>query len=299
MKEQNPNTPPPHPGPPVVRDVLRQAVARLKGAGAPSAALDGELLLAHVLQAQRIDLILRPDRVLTGGEHDAFEALVERRLRHEPVAYLLGWRDFFGRSFHVDGRVLIPRPETELLVEKALERLVAARHRRPALVVLDLGTGSGAIAVTLAAEAPDAQVVASDISADALAVARQNACRHGVEERIEWVRADGLDALAGPFDLIVSNPPYIRDDARATLMADVRDWEPPLALFAGPEGLDVIARLAPAAAERLWPSGALLMEIGYDQGEAVQAMLRGDGRWQGVEAFRDGGGHERVVCAWV
>jgi release factor glutamine methyltransferase len=224
--------------------------------------------------------------------------LLERRARHEPVAYLTGTREFYGRNFAVTPAVLIPRPETELVIEQALERLgVRPGSDTKPLSVADVGTGGGCLAITLAAELPTASVVATDISADALAIARRNADAAGVSARVRFVHGSLFDGAPAIFDLIVSNPPYVRDDERATLAPDVVDYEPHGALFAGADGLDVVRRLVPEAATRLAPGGHLVMEIGAGQDREVARIVASTGRLSLVRIAPDLQGIPRVVVA--
>jgi release factor glutamine methyltransferase len=231
----------------------------------------------------------------------AFEALIERRALREPVAYITGRREFWSLEFEVTPAVLIPRPETELLVEEALAMLArtapAGATRTGAPRVADVGTGSGAVAVALAMERPDAFVVATDISMAALEVARRNTRRRGVSSRVALLQADLLEGVSGPFDVVVSNPPYVGRLERATLMPEVRDHEPAQALFAGAEGLELIARLIGQAADRLVPGGWLLMEIAAARAAECTAMIESSGLWQDLSVRDDYAGLPRVVRA--
>ena len=267
-----------------VRDALDGAITAIGASGSPTARLDAELLLAHALGVDRTTLFLDPAREVTGPAVRAYQDLVRRRsVEHEPVAYLLGSKGFRHIDLAVDRRVLVPRPETELLVEVGLELPARAR-------VVDVGTGSGAVALALKHERPDLAVLGSDVSTDALAVARANRDRLGLD--VELVKADLLDGVDGPLDAVLSNPPYVREDERATLPPDVARHEPAGALFAGADGLDVIRRLIPQAAA----TGAALvaLEVGAGQAPAVGELLRGAG-FADVEARADLAGIERVV----
>ena len=265
-----------------------------KGIG--TARLDAEVLLAHALGCNRVRLYTHFDQPLTGEERDAFRALVRRRANREPVAYLCGHREFFSRAFAVGPDVLIPRPETEHLVEAALAWLQAQGLSTPR--ILDVGTGSGALAVTLAAEVPGAHVTASDLSAAALQMAARNAAQHGVEARMVWAHGDLLAPISGPFDLIVSNPPYIPTVDRSTLERDVRDYEPAQALFAGTDGLDIVRRLIPQVRAALAQPGLFLCEFGVAQGAAVESLVRAAG-FNDVTIVPDLQGHPRVVRAAI
>jgi release factor glutamine methyltransferase len=250
--------------------LVRAAAAHLRAAGFPpeDADRDAGVLARGLLGWSLADWLVRRDGPIPPDTASAYEALIARRATHVPVAYLLGTREFYGRPFRVEPGVLIPRPETELLVEVALEWLDATGTT----TVADVGTGSGCVAVTLALERPGLQIVATDRSPDALRVARRNADGQAADA-IDWRLTDLLDGVEGPIDLVVSNPPYVRTGDRAALSPDVRDHEPADALFAGDDGLDVIRRLIPAAFARLRPGGALLMEVGAGQWPAVTALL--------------------------
>jgi release factor glutamine methyltransferase len=250
---------------------------------------DAELILAHVLGCDRAALLTHPERVLLPAETNQFENLLTRRQASEPVQYLTGAQEFFGLLFEVSPDVLIPRPETEHLVEAVLERF--DRDANPRIV--DVGTGSGAIAVAIAHALPRSQVTALDLSPSALEVARRNAERHGVIDRVTLLQSDLL-AAAGPreFDVVVSNPPYIADGER--LEPQVANYEPRSALYAGPTGLEIYQRLIPQARNALVPGGWLIMEIGYGQQPALQTLLRG---WREVSFAPDLQGIPRVVLA--
>ncbi len=271
---------------------LELAAKFLAGRGVASPRLDAELLLALVLATDRVGVYLRFDRPLGSVEVDAYRALIKRRGEGEPVAHLTGRREFWSRSFAVTPDVLVPRPETELVVERALA-LVVSRDR--ALRVLDLGTGSGAIAVTLATELPQAQVTAVDRSEAAVAVATGNAASAGVDGRVRVLLGDWTAALdpGARFDLVVSNPPYIPSDEIAALAPEVRR-EPRLALDGGADGLDAYRRIVPEAARVLAPGGALVLEVGAGQAESVAGLLTAAG-FEAVARHGDLAGIERVV----
>jgi release factor glutamine methyltransferase len=242
----------------------------LEAAGVPEARREAGSLLSFVTAKDRTFLISHGEDVLQEAEWDRFRGVVARRAEGEPLQYITGTQDFYGREFRVTPDVLIPRPETELLVEAALE--VIADISAPS--ICDVGTGSGCIAVTLLCERPDASAVAVDVSEAALVVAAENARRHGVDERIELRVSDcfhGLEPMR--FDLIVSNPPYVSAEALAGLQREVRDHEPLVALSPGADGLSVIRRLLNDAPAFLKPGGHLIMEIGFDQGEKVQDLI--------------------------
>lgn len=284
--------------------LIRDATARLLAVGSASPRLDAEMLMAAALGTDRVGLIRDRDERVDDRPREVFLRYVERRLTQEPVAYILGVREFYGRTFEVGPNVLIPRPETELLVEAALAEIGVWPAGTPsdgrAPLILDLGTGSGAIGVTLAAETEAStsppRVVCSDISQAALGVARANARRHGVAGRIDFVCADGLAGLLATFDLIVSNPPYIGRDEEAGLMPDVRCYEPALALYSGASGMDFVDRLLADSPGFLRPDGALIFEIGYRQGDDTLARARANPLWASAECRKDLAGHDRVIA---
>lgn len=277
---------------PTVLELLRLATGYLEGKGVARPRLDAEVLLAHVLQTERIMLYVHHDRPLEPDEVAAYRALIGRRGRREPVAYLTGVKEFYGRPFRVDPAVLIPRPETEHLVETA----VAFAGERQALRGWDVGTGSGILAVTLACEIPESQWIATDLSAAALAVARENAERHGVAGRIRFVEGDLFAGgeSDGAWDLIVSNPPYLTAQEMAALPPEVR-YEPSLALDGGPDGMAVIRRLIEEGWRFLRPGGLLALEIGAGQAEACCRLVAATGRYEAVRVTRDHAGHPRVL----
>ncbi len=249
---------------------------------------DAELLLLHVTGLTRAELMTHPSRELSESQMSAYRAAIARRKQHEPVQYITGTQEFYGRSFAVTPAVLIPRPETEHLVESVL-----ALHPAPKRI-LDIGTGSGILAITLALELPNATVTATDISATALAVARQNARSPGAN-RVRFVESDLFAAVADErFDCIVANPPYVATDE--VLEPQVRDYEPVTALYAGEDGLAVYRRLIPQAFEHLEAGGHLLVEIGHGQRDAVARLLR-TGSFEGIQFIDDLQGIPRVASA--
>lgn len=273
-----------------IREVLDWTTQDFAGRGIASPRLDAELLVAKALGTDRVGLYLDLNRPLVDHERSAIRPLVARRREREPVAYILGHRDFYGRRFKVTPDVLIPRPDTETLVEHALECIPEDAPCR----VLDVGTGSGAIAVTIAAERPLAQVTATDISEAALKVASENAERLEVAGRIRFDRANLLSG-AGQYDVIVSNPPYITVSEMKTLQAEVREYEPVTALEAGEDGLDVVRALL-ATAEPVTANGAqMLIEVGSGQAAAVVDFAAEHTAWQLVAVYPDLNRIERVV----
>ena len=244
---------------------------------------DAEILLAFALGCVRVDLLAHPERVLSAAEGDRFETLVQRRLTCEPIQYIVGAQEFFGLQFEITSDVLIPRPETEHLVEAVLR--LADKNE-----ILDVGTGSGAIAIALAYHSPNSRVTAVDISPVALEVARRNARRHGVNDRMVFFQSDLLASVNAQFDVVVSNPPYVAETE--VLEPQVDRHEPHSALYAGPTGLEIYQRLIPQAREHLKPGGWLLMEIGFGQSDALKGLLTG---WSNVTFVSDLQGIPRIV----
>ena len=270
-------------GPLTLLDVVRSSTEYLARHAVESARLNAEHLAAHVLgKKNRIDLYLEFDRPLGPPELDPMRALLRRRANGEPLQHLLGTVEFHGREFRCDARALVPRPETERLVELVLERIPADA----AWTVLDVGTGSGVIALTLAAERPASQIVATDRSPDALMLARENAAKLEVAARVRFVESDLLASVdMGPFDVVIANLPYIPSAEISTLSREVQR-DPPLALDGGPDGLDLVARLASPALPRMRPGGFLALEIGHDQADRVQKLLA-DAGWRGITTAPD------------
>lgn len=270
-----------------IREALRLAAARLEQAGVPDADVDAAYLLASVLKEDTLAMRINGYRELTAPQRAVFDALCDRRAAREPLQYILGETEFMGLTFHVEPGVLIPRADTEILVEKALEWM------KPGARVLDIGTGSGAIAVSLAKLGRQAQVTAVDVSDRALEIARQNAKRNGAA--VEFVKSDCFSALKGrKYDMIVSNPPYISEDEMRGLMPEVTR-EPELALFGGADGLDFYRHISREAPEYLNEGGCLLFEIGWLQKDAVSALVKA--HIGEPFALRDYGQNWRVVGA--
>ncbi|HSJ25881.1 MAG TPA: peptide chain release factor N(5)-glutamine methyltransferase [Longimicrobiales bacterium] len=278
-----------------VLELSRKAAGVFEERGFENPRLEAELLLAGVLGMRRLDLYLQHDRPLSPDELDRYRGAVRRRLKHEPLQYVLGTAAFRHLELAVDRRVLIPRPETEVLVGLVLDWAVARPRPKRAL---DIGTGSGAIALSLAAEGGFDDIVATDISADALSVASVNAGRSGLDGQVEFRRGSLFDAVAGErFTVVVSNPPYIADADRDTLAPEVRDHEPALALFGGATGLDLVRALIEAAPAHLETGGLLALELGLDQGAAVLALLESTGAFSGARIVADLTGRPRFALA--
>jgi release factor glutamine methyltransferase len=260
--------------------------------GVDSARLDAELLLSDLLDLDRVGLYLQYDKPLNPVELKEYRALVKRRAAREPIAYILGQQEFWSLPMLVSPAVLVPRGDTELLVEEALKGLETGG------TVLDIGTGSGAIAIAIAHERPEVQIEAIDISAEALAVAIKNAELNGVSAQIIFRQENLAQLTGGRYDMIVSNPPYIPESDREGLMPEVRDHEPPLALFAGADGLDAYRQIVAQAPAHLVPAGWLLLEVGIHQSEPVAELLRAADFVQ-ITVRDDYAGIPRVVCGQI
>lgn len=276
-------------------ELLRLTSENLRQGGIDEARLESELLVRSFLGLNRVEMHLA-DREITSEEVARFAEVVKRRLGREPLAYILGEQEFWSLSFTVSPAVLIPRPETELLIEAVLAQI--PRKSTFAGTILDLGSGSGVIPVVLARELPQARLVGVDISAAALAVAAENARRHEVAERIVWSVGDWFGALptGSLFSFVVTNPPYVAEMSRLSLQPELA-FEPPGALFAGADGLDAVRQLISQSPDFLLPGGWLLMEIGYDQGAAVEALLRTQSALEAVEIIKDYAGLNRLAMA--
>jgi release factor glutamine methyltransferase len=298
-----------------IRSALKEALASLRAADVPSHTLAAELLLMHSLGRDRTWLYTHPESALDPVVAEKYFALVARRAAGEPTQYLIGHQEFWGLDFEVTPAVLIPRPETEHLIEVALERLgargitinFATGAPSPPLRIADVGTGSGCIAVALAHELPHAELFATDISAAALEVAKRNATRHGVADRIRFVEGNLLENLfhesqvtnheSRLFDLIASNPPYIARDEAANLPREVRDHEPDAALFGGPSGAEFYARIIHQSVELIRPGGFLVLELGHDSAAHVGSHLSSSSDWRDVRITNDLAGIPRVISA--
>jgi len=275
--------------------VISWAADDFRRRGIESPRFEAELLLAHALKIDRMRVIIEPARPLDDGELARYRDLIRRRRSGEPVAYIRGEKEFYGRVFHIDKRVLVPRPDTEILVETALRRTMTSSMGGR---YLDLCTGSGCVAVSLARERPTCKVFAVDLSPDALDVAVKNAIRLGAVFQMAFLLGDLFEPLARlaglRFELITANPPYITDPEFATLPADVRGFEPRMALSGGPDGLAVLRRVVAGARTRLRSGGVLAVEMGAGQAEGVKALFVEAG-FTDIAVDKDYGGHERVV----
>lgn len=277
-----------------MRSAVATARQRLLAAGLDQrhAHLDPEVLARHLLRWDHATWITRADEPASPEFLAAFDALIARRAAREPVAYIIGTREFYGRDFLVNPDVLIPRPESELIIDYALQRVPAGRFVR----AIDVGTGSGALGLTLACERPEWHVEVSDISAEAVAVARTNATALGVADRVTFLVGDFLEPTMGLFDVIVSNPPYVARRDQPGMSPDVRDHEPHVALFGGQDGMDLPRRFLAQAVERLTPEGWLAMEFGYGMQEPVEEAARAVGL-EVVEVLEDLQGIARTLVA--
>ena len=274
-----------------LREVLHAAVARLTAQNVPSPRLNAELLLMFTLNCDRAHLYAHPERELSPEELSRYEQALAERARGVPAQYITGHQEFWGMDFIVSPAVLIPRPETEHLIETILPLAKTGQSLR----IADVGTGSGCIAVALAKELPSAEIRATDISSAALEVARANAARHQFTERIQFLQTDLLSGLeADSFDFVVSNPPYVGESEADQVQLEVRKFEPQQAVFAGPTGLEVIDRLIPQAHSMLKPGGWLIMEISGSIAEDVRALLAS---WNRVSIAADLQGIPRVASA--
>jgi release factor glutamine methyltransferase len=280
--------------PVTLRESLAAAISRLTAANVPSPRLNAELLLMFTLESDRAHLYAHPERMLLADEQDRYDLALTERERGMPTQYITGHQEFWGMDFIVTPAVLIPRPETEHVIETVLECVARAPSPTPLLRIVDVGTGSGAIALALAKEVAHAEIHATDISAAALEIARANAARHQLDSRIKFCQTDLLQGLESGFDFVVSNPPYVGESEEDQVQLEVRKHEPRSAVFAGPTGLEVIERLIPQARESLQPGGWLVMEISGTIADRVRKLLTG---WNDIQVVNDLQGIPRVISA--
>ena len=273
-----------------VFEMVANAAQSLRAAGIDSAARDARALVAHALGVAANRIVLLGSDPIDLKAQERLAGYLERRLRHEPVSKITGWRQFWGRDFHISKAVLDPRPETETVIVEAL--------KHPAATVLDLGTGSGILAVTLMAEWPKAQALATDISPAALAVAGKNAARYDIGDRLSFAQSNWFDGVQGEFDLIVANPPYIAMEEMAGLDRDVRDFDPHIALTPGGDGLDPYRVIAAAVGRHLSPDGRLIVEIGHQQAADVLQIFQ-DAGLSSLCCHPDLAGRDRVISARI
>lgn len=274
---------------PTISEAITEAAARLEHSEVAEARRTAGVLLCHVLDVERTHLLTRSNESISEANYEIFLRLVQRRAAGEPLQYITGHQEFYGLDFIVTPDVLIPRPETEFLVERVLKLIGESKEASP--LVVDVGTGSGCIAVSVAVHARNARVLATDVSRSSLDIAIKNAAKHGVRDRVEFLAGDLLAPLAGrdlegAIDILAANPPYVNAGSVDDLQKEVRDWEPHAALFGGPEGLDFYRRLLEEAIEYLKPEGFMVIEIGYDQFAAIEELSAAYS-WEIVDVTRD------------
>jgi release factor glutamine methyltransferase len=279
----------------ILSEALQSATQTLLRTRIDDAFVEAELLLGHVLGMSKTQLYTEPERVLTSAETKHLWRLVQRRLDHEPTAYILGHCEFYGTDFFIDRHTFIPRPETELLVEKAVELAHHISRRRKQITMADAGTGCGAIAISLALALPQAKIYATDISASALKVAKINCRRHGVNSQVELLQGNLLEPLSQPVDMIVANLPYIKEREFKDLSPEIRNFEPTMALAGGKDGLDKIQKMLEQMPGKLNYEACFLLEIGQGQGEMVTSLIKSYFPQASIELISDLGGIERVV----
>ncbi len=279
----------------ILREALQSTTQTLCRAGIADASFEAELLLGYVLGMSKTQIYTEPERSLTSVETEHLRHLVRRRLDHEPAAYILGQCEFYGIDFYIDCHTFIPRPETELLVEKAVELAQRISQQGEQITIADIGTGCGAIAVSLALALPKAKIYATDVSAAALQVAEINCRSHGVNSQVKLLQGNLLEALPQPVDMIVANLPYIRNCEFGDLSPEIRDYEPTMALAGGEDGLDRIKQILEQMPGKLSYGACFLLEIGQGQGKMVTSLIKSYFPEVSIELIYDLGGIERVV----
>jgi release factor glutamine methyltransferase len=279
----------------ILSEALQSATQTLLRARIDDAFIEAELLLGHILGMSKTQVCTEPERSLTSVEIERVYHLVRRRLDHEPTAYILGHCEFYGIDFYVDYHTFIPRPETELLVEKAVELAHRISHQGKRIYIADIGTGCGAIAVSLALALPQAKIYATDISASALRVAGMNCQRHAVNSQVELLQGNLLEPLPQPVDMIVANLPYIKDCELENLSSEIINFEPTIALAGGEYGLDKIQQMLEQMAIKLNYGACFLLEIGQGQGEMATSLIKSYSPQASIELISDLGGIERMV----
>ena len=278
-----------------VHDIPNESTKALEAADIPSARLDAEVLLSFCLKQDRLEFYKNPEMQITKVKQADFKKLIARRLQWEPVAYITGRKEFWSLPLEVNSAVLIPRPDTEILVEEALS--ICRKFDYPEIKIIDIGTGSGAIAIALAKEMPQAQVVATDVSAAALSVARKNVLNLGLKNKIDFRRSDLFDVIDDFFDIIVCNPPYISAEEYEKLPAGVKAFEPREALLAGESGTEFYEKLVYLAGNNFKKNGWLLLEIGATQEKSVRKIIEASGIYDNIGVRRDYAGLPRVIRA--
>jgi len=278
-----------------LREALVLTRQTLAAANSDEADIESELLLCYVLGISKTKLYSEPGRVLTPTEIKELQCSVNRRLLHEPIDYILGNCDFYGHDFYVDHRVLIPRPETELLVEKAIDFAHHHNTSQNQFIIADIGTGSGVIAISLALALPKARIYAIDIAASALHVAHLNCQRHHVTHQVTLLRGNLLEPLPEPTNVIIANLPYVKNNEMRTLTPEIIDFEPTVALAGGKDGLDIIRQLLIQVPGKIHPDGCLLLEIGYGQDKAVNSLIIGCFPYANIKLIPDLSGINRIA----
>ncbi len=278
-----------------IREAIIHAAAVLKKSGTTSPRLDAEVLLSSCLKSDRLELFRHPERMLSVEELSRFEGMTARRLKGEPVAYITGEKEFWSLLFKVNRHVLVPRPETEILVEETIK--ICGKMALTDIRILEIGVGSGAVSISLAGELPEARFTATDISEDALIAARENAAIHGVGERIDFLCGDLFKPVSGIYDVIVSNPPYISAEELERLPRGVKEYEPKQALLTGADGVAFHRKIIDGGGTFLRKGGWLLMEMGDGQKEDIEDMLKKSGIYDSIEVRHDYGGVERAIKA--
>src|SRR4030042_1680618 len=276
-----------------IREILNEATHSFEAVGIPSARLDAEVLLAFCLKLDRLEFLKNPETKISKTQLADFKKIVARRLKWEPVAYITGRKEFWSFTLEVNQGVLIPRPDTEVIVEEALN--IYRTHTFDMPRILDIGTGSGAIALALAKELPQAKIVATDISSGALTLAKKNARSLGLEKQIEFLQGDLFEPVNGIFDIIVSNPPYIADQEYQELPPGVKDYEPKEALWAGQTGVEFYEKLIYQSKNHLNENGWLLLEIGARQEASVRKIMEDYGNYDSISVRNDYAGLPRVI----
>jgi len=289
---------------PSISQVLHEGIQKLQSSGIDTPRLDAEVLLAHTLSIDRVALYRNPDILLDGNEQRRYSALLERRARREPVAYITGSKEFGALTFTLTPDVLIPRPETEMLLDKTLSTCDFLLTRKDHLRILELGTGSGILAVNISKKLPSCTIFATDISSKKIAVARKNARLNGVDSRILFLVGDLFHSITiheenGKFDCIIFNPPYLSHDDWIQAQPEIKDYEPMDSLWGGHDGLAFYRSLIPAAVSLLQPGGYLLLEIGGTQAERITRMLCTEKVYRQVHVLQDLAGIDRVVAAHI
>jgi release factor glutamine methyltransferase len=279
----------------ILREALQSVTQTLHRARIADTSVEAELLLGQVLDMSKTQLYTRPERDLTSRETERLRHLVERRLDHEPTAYILGHCEFYGIDFYVDSHTFIPRPETELLVEKAVELAQHISRRRKQITIADVGTGCGAVAISLALALPEAKIYATDISASALEVAAVNCRRHGIDGQVELLQGNLLEPLPRVVDMVVANLPYIRDCEFKDLSPEIKNYEPAIAWAGGEEGVDKIREMLEQMRGQLSRGACFLLEIGQGQDKRVRSLVEKHFPEASIELIADLGGIERVV----